>query len=392
MPYRCRLFNSIADVDLEAWKRVCSESGASIFMDPRFIAGVEASMIECRFWYVIVHDDDDHPVACAGLAAMPIDLAELADPRLGWMLRHVPVVSKFRKLKVLFCSLPGSPGERSLALATTNATAQIISMLDETISQLATDTGMDVIVYKEFAEHQLIWINPLLDLGYQRIEVPAMHLFDHSFADFTQYCAALKKHYRWEINHSLRKMKNGGITSSVLSDSDDILKAYTPDVHAMYRQMVAKSDVKVEFLPIEYFRQLTLRLSGEVDLITLSKGSEIVAFAWCLYDGQIYHMLYGGLDHQRNREFDLYFNLTYAGFDRAFRRGATRINVGQTATGFKSRLGCDSEPLYAFAKGLGPLMSRFFYYGASLMVIDKPSKPPSNIFKNGFVHEPTQRH
>ncbi len=58
MPYTYRIFNSIGDVDLASWERVRSESGASIFLDPCFVAAAEAGMKQsCRFWHVIVYDD-----------------------------------------------------------------------------------------------------------------------------------------------------------------------------------------------------------------------------------------------------------------------------------------------------------------------------------------------
>jgi hypothetical protein len=44
-------------------------------------------------------------------------------------------------------------------------------------------------------------------------------------------------------------------------------------------------------------------------------------------------------------------------------------------------MGCESAPLYLFAKGRGPLMAPFFHYAASWLVIDKPSNPPSHVFK-----------
>ena len=251
---------------------------------------------------------------------------------------------------------------------------------------------MDAIVFKEFGESDLVWMNRLLEAGYRRVPIPPMHVFRHSFPDFARYCAALKTRYRQQVNRSVRKLNNTGIEQSVLTGPGEILKLYTPEVHAMYCEMVAKSDVKLEVLPIEYFRQLTLRLSSEADLITLSKDSKIIAFGWGLHDGSTYHMTYAGLDYRLNHEFDLYFNLMYTGLDRAFRRGVATINVGQTAAAFKARIGCDSAPLYAFAKGLGPMMSRFFYYGASLLVVHKPANPPSNIFKDGFASGPDRRH
>jgi hypothetical protein len=64
------------------------------------------------------------------------------------------------------------------------------------------------------------------------------------------------------------------------------------------------------------------------------------------------------------------------------RDGFATINVGQTAAAFKARIGCENAPLYVFAKGLGPVMSRLFYYGSSLLLIQKPADPPLHIFKS----------
>ncbi len=88
------------------------------------------------------------------------------------------------------------------------------------------------------------------------------------------------------------------------------------------------------------------------------------------------------MDFRLNHGFDLYFNLMYTGFDRAFRKGVATINAGQTAAAFKARIGCDFAPLYLFAKGIGPMMSRFIYYGARFLVIDKSSSPASDVFKS----------
>jgi hypothetical protein len=97
-------------------------------------------------------------------------------------------------------------------------------------------------------------------------------------------------------------------------------------------------------------------------------------------------MLYGGLDYRLNAELDLYFNMVYAALDRALRKGVSTIHVGQTANAFKARLGCDSEPLYAFTKGLGPLMSRIVRYGSALLVAQLPTVPKFDIFKSELRH------
>ena len=183
----------------------------------------------------------------------------------------------------------------------------------------------------------------------------------------------------------MRKLKDGGIEQSVLTHPEEILRAYTPEVHDLYLQMVAKAEANFEVNPIEYFRQLALQLNGKVDFITFFKDFKVVAFAWGLQDGSTYRVIYAGLDQQLNRELDLYFNIVYAVFDRAFRKGAERIDFGQTATAFKARIGCHSEPLYVFARGLGPLMSRFFYHVGGLVVVRRPPVPSYRIFNSTFV-------
>jgi hypothetical protein len=384
MPLTYRLFGSIDDVDLAAWERVRSECGASIFMDPRFIGAVESSMKQsCRFWYVIVYEDNSRPVACACLTAMTIDLADFADPGLAWTIRHLPgVLSRFRNLKVFICGLPGLPGEKALALISPNADPRVLSVLDGVVCDLAAQTNADGIFYKEFGREDLEWTNPLLDLGYRRLPIPSMYFFRPLFQDFAHYCAALKTRYRQQINRSTRKLKSTAVQVSILTDPEEIVRAYTSEVHALYYQMVARADMKMEVLPIEYFHQLVLRLRGEVELIVILRDSRIIAFGWCLHAGESYHLLYAGLDYRLNSEFDLYFNLHYAALDRALRKRVSKIHVGQSANAFKARIGCYAEPLYTFTKGLGPLMSRVVRYGAYLLVAETPAMAPSNIFKS----------
>jgi predicted N-acyltransferase len=382
MPSTCRVFNSVADIDRAAWEQVCSASGAPVFMDLRFAAAVEASMQpSCRFWYLIVDDDDGRPIGCAGLHAMTIDLTNFADPRLTKIIKWMPGMSKFQRLNALFCSLPGTPGDRSIALAPSAKSAQVLALVDGVLDKLTAQNGIDAIMYKEFAPAEMEWMNPLLDLGYRKIVIPPMHLLPSSFANFAEYCAALRSSYRKEINRSTRKLKNAGIEAKVLNDADEILRLYTPDVHAMYCEMVAKSEVKLEVFPIEYYQQMTTQLAGQLELIVLVKDSRIIAFGWCLYDKSTYHMMYAGLDYSLNREFDLYFNLIYAAFDRALHKCVERIHAGQTATVFKARMGCESEQRYAFAKGRGALMWPLFYYGAKFVVRNMSPNPPSDIFR-----------
>jgi predicted N-acyltransferase len=383
MLYVPRVFNSVNEIERAQWEYVCSACGSPSFMDLRFVAAVEAALKpRCRFWYVILYEDGVRPVACAGLTAMKIDLTDFGDPRVRQILKHGPrFLSRFGNMSVLFCSLPGSPGDRSIAILPSAESAEILAVLDRLMVRFATDAGLDAIIFKEFAPTELECMDSLSDLGYRRIEIPPMHLLDPSFGDFSQYCGALRKKYRQSIGRSTRKLATTGIVSRVLTDPTEILEKYTPEIHEMYCEVVRRSDLKIEILPIEYYQQLVLHMHGQIELVALIKDSQILAFGWCLCDGTVYHMMYGGFDYQLNSEYDLYFNMVYACFDRAFQKRVKWIHVGQTATDFKARMGCYSEARYVYAKGLGLLMSALFRWGSNLLVIKMPARSPARIFK-----------
>ena len=381
MPSGYHVFDSIDQVDLAAWEQVRTACGASIFMDPRFVGAVETSLRQdYRFWHVIVDDDDGNPAAIACLNATTIDVASVADARWAARIRRLPaMLQRLARFNVLFCGLPGSPGEKGLALVRTDA--GLLARLDEAIGDVAARIGADVVVYKEFGDGDLLSVKALPELGYRRVVTQPMHFFPASFPDFAHYCAALSSRYRKHINRSTRKLTAAGVEISVLTGAERIVSAYTPEVHALYHQMVDRAEVNIELFPIEFFHQLSRRLESEVDLVVLAKDSRIIAMGWCLFDGSSYHMLYAGLDYRLNEELDLYFNLMYATLDRALRKGASRIHVGQTASAFKARLGCRSDPVYAFLKGRGWLMLPLVRFGSSLVLAEMPSVPPSDIFR-----------
>jgi hypothetical protein len=378
------LFNSIHDVEPTQWDGIRSACNGSIFMDVRFIAAVEMSMKQIdRFWYIVVYDDRGTPVACTCASVMSADLADLVPPKIGGLIRQVPAIfSRLRHLKLLICGLPVGTGHHVLALAEPAATATILSVIEGIIAGLASEIGPDVVVHKEFGPADAELLKPMLNLGYQCIALPQMYLFDPSFRDFAHYCEALRASYRRNIKLSKRKLNDGGIRLSVLTDPVDIINAYTPEVHALYHQVLERAHLKLEVIPLELLHQIASQLSGHVELLAFSKDAKIIAFWWCIYAEPNYHVLYVGLDYRLNNEFDLYFNLMYEVLDRALRKGVSKIELGSTSDVFKARLGCCSEPMYVYVKGVGPFMSRVFRYGAKLFAAAKPALPSRHIFRD----------
>ena len=72
-------------------------------------------------------------------------------------------------------------------------------------------------------------------------------------------------------------------------------------------------------------------------------GDRVAAFNWHLIHGEVYYLLFAGLDYDLNPSLDLYFDLMYAEMDPAFARRGEGLVFGQTADDFKVRLGCRPE-------------------------------------------------
>ncbi len=392
MGFSYRLFNSMGDVDLADWQRVSFECGNSIFMDPRFIAAVEIGMREsCRFWHIIIYDEMRLPVACASLSAISLDLAHIAPPFMASIMRRLPgFLSKLRNVRVLLCGLPISAGQSNLALLSRCRCRQALSILDGAISELAIKTRSHAIVYKEFGNEDLGWLNALLEFGYRRIATPPMHVFAARFHDFEDYCANLRSNYRNQIMRSIKKMRRRQVDVSVLTDPQLIRLVYTPEVHNLYYQVVDNAAMRLERLSIEFFHHLASRLEGNIELIVFSQDQKIIGFGWCLEAASIYYMLYMGFDHAVNADLDLYFNMVYAAFDHALRKRVVTIQVGQIASSFKARLGCHSEPLYMFIKGRGLFSGLIIRYSADL-VAQEPAIPAFNVFKSGVDETAPER-
>jgi GNAT acetyltransferase-like protein len=390
--YSYRIFNSIEQVDLTEWQRVRSACDGSIVMDPRFIAAVEISTKKVyKFWYIVIYDHEGVAVACTSACAITVDLLDFADPGLARIIRHVPLLfSRLQHLTIIVCGLPIG-GHHTLAIAQRSASPQILPMLDSVLCELATTAKADAIIYKEFEKQDFDWTNPLLTLGYCRIATPPTHQFRPSFDDFAQYCAALRKHYLNQINRSRLKLTYPGVDLMVLTDSKEIVRAYTREVHALYHQMEERAAIRLVVLPIEFLHEAALRLSEHLELIAIRKDARIIAFACCLHAQSTYYTMYAGLDYDLNDEYDLYFNLIYALLARGFQKRVSTIVFGIGGDTVKSRIGCHSEQLYLFAKGRRPLLSLIIRTAGNFLIAQRPAVARFRIFKDDVSKNPNDR-
>ncbi|MEX2222006.1 MAG: GNAT family N-acetyltransferase [Candidatus Rokuibacteriota bacterium] len=381
--YRVQLVEGAADLPIADWSQV-REVAATVFMDPRFLATVEhAFRTQGQFLHALVYDEGERPQAWASVCSFPVDVVTLAGRGIQSVVGGIrAVLPRLGLVRTLFVGLPVSLGQSHLAISPDADPEAVLAALDAALGEIAARERAWLVVWKEFDAATAARLGPtLLARGYRRAESPVMHELEPRFADFHDYCAALTSHYRNDIRRSERKFRASGFRVVQVRDAEEIRRVYTPDVHRLYEAVVARSAMKLEVLPVEFFRELVRQFPDLVSLTAVYDRDRIVAFNWGMMDGGVHHYLFCGIDYAVARDADLYFNLMYHQLDDALRRGPERIEVGQTADAFKARLGCRPAPRYFYVKA-GRLATRVaLRHGFRLFFPDRPPAPTYAVFR-----------
>jgi hypothetical protein len=288
MKYAPRSFDSIDAIPIADWLRVCGNSSSRDFMLPEFIRAVEAgSRSFARFRHLLIYGNDGEPVACASFSLLALDIADVASPAIARFIHALPrpLSGLFRPL-IVMCGLPVSLGQSSIAFTAQCDVQAALLLVEDLASRLSQEVSAQLILFKEFDARAAQVMAPLQTRGYSRLETPAMNVFDFAFKSFDTYCGALKSPYRVEVRHSLRRLARAGARVRVITDASEILATYTPELHRLYLDVVARSSIKLEVLPIDFFVELVRQFPNNVQLILIEK-ERVLATAWTLHVGRV---------------------------------------------------------------------------------------------------------
>jgi predicted N-acyltransferase len=354
----CTIYDSVRDVPPDAWSSLVA--AGDFAMDPRLIELQQRTLREqSRMWVVVARDDANEPTAIACLARFDLEMIELP----GWLKGIVGaarrVWRRFLKNRVLFVGLPLPCGSSHLRFAARADKEMALEALDRRVGELAREERAGYVVYKEFAETDTRDLGLLEKRGYVRGTLPVLHKLTGRFRDFGEYLDAIKARYRNQIIRSQKKFAAAGLRAVHVTDGQEIRRRFTPEVHWLYAAVHAKSKTKLEFLPLEFFRELPDALPGQVSVTfveDMSAGGRVVGFTLGLRANGIHYNVYSGLDYEMNERGHIYFNLFYHDLDDAFLAGATEVHLGETSDAFKSRLGTEMVPMYCYVKARNPVV------------------------------------
>jgi predicted N-acyltransferase len=352
MDHSCDVQPGIEDLNLPDWSSLAGPH--DLFMDPRFVRVMEQEQsTTIKRWSAMVRDEQNHPAAIACLNLLPLDLAILSGgilKNVADTLRHLfPEALRYR---ALFCGLPVSAGQSHLRVSDEADVSKALVTLVAKMEALAREEKARFLIFKEFDDAESLRFTFLSELGFYRGESPPMNHFPARFSSFDEYRTALKAPYRSKIVRSERKFSQQNLRVECITDGHAILDRLSDETFLMYRAVVDKSPIKLEVLSPGWFREMASQFDRESVWTAVYDREHLLAWAYGLSDGNVYHSLFGGVDYSRNAETDAYFNLMYHELDFALHSGVADIQLGQTADDFKGRLGATQSRRWFFVKPL----------------------------------------
>lgn len=161
-------------------------------------------------------------------------------------------------------------------------------------------------------------------------------ILTNRFSSFENYLERLRSNYRYRYTKCLKK--SAPLKIEYLEDN----KAFTEEMYECYLQVYNKSRIRVEKLPIEFFR-------GDFFKIFVLKNEEkVVGFGQMLPNGSELIFEFVGVDYKYNNIYDTYHRILLEIVRYGIEHNFRTIDFGQTADESKLKLGSEYTMLYAY--------------------------------------------
>lgn len=361
---KVRRFSSIHEIPADLWDGLLN--GDHPYHAHRLLRAVEDARVEnSRFWY-LVFQERERPVATAALSAFTVSL----DLFLGKGFQKIVALARrgfprFLKIDILFCGLPASFGQSNLFLSADTPPRPVLELLANEMAALSRQEGLRFLVVKEIKEHDLPRVEFLERLGFFRGHSIPFLAMDVRWPSFDAYLASLRHSYRRHIRRSLAKMglerpEVRPFSPECLADPRPQLVLGDPGIvspdrfFALYRNVMARAETRLEMLNEEFFERLWVELAPDLQILAVVVGGEVQGAALLLKIGATLNFMLVGLPETPETPHDVYFNLLYAILDQAIRQGCRRLNLGQTAHWGKQRIGGEPEEEFLFFQAVNP--------------------------------------
>jgi hypothetical protein len=352
MPITVRWTTSAGSIPADLW--------AACFPPPLegvwWYTNMEASGLDDQFTFAYaILEDAGRPIGIAPTFVMDVPLDVIAPDQLGALVRFVGRYVRFlRYQRTLFVGSPCAD-EGTVGLVPGVALVDVIGPLQETLDRRAAEVRASMIVYKDFAPHDV----PALSTERRLFPVTSFPGTRLSLTDgYAGYLARLTSSHRHNLKKKLRRGSQAVPTVATVVQHPDA--ATLAEVWPLFWQTYLKGRTKFERLTPAFFDHIAAEPTSHFVLLRHSGSGQLVAFMLCFDCRPRMVNKFIGLDYGQPRDGNLYFQLWDVAVKWAADAGFAEVQSGQTGYRFKLDVGNELVPLTNFARHRNPLVHRLF--------------------------------
>lgn len=377
--YVVQTHSDIAEVDPGEWDSLLEPD--DLQATHRFIGVCQRSQVsDAAYRHVTVHGGGDL-LAIASLSRMQVGL-DLLSP--GLVRGVTRVVRRWRRgflrVPVAFCGLPVSFGQSSLRVRPGADAPRIAGLIAQELERWAQGSGAGVLCFKEFGPRDLTLVRPLAEHGYFRAPSLPTCTLAIAWRTFEEYLGAMRAGYRRQVLASLRARDRLGLAVRLVPDWE----AEAARIFPLYEQVMDRAPFQLERLNLTFFQHLAADFPDRTSALLVERDGALLAAAILLHAPGALTFLLAGIDYARNRQSHAYLTLVAEIVAEAIRRGATRLDLGQTTYDLKGRLGAGTSPRWLYIKCSGRT-AHLALRAASGALFPRVSPPPRRVFKDAGV-------
>lgn len=194
-------------------------------------------------------------------------------------------------------------------------------------------------------------------------------VFYNRFKSFEDYINSLRSPYRRRLNKALGNRK-----SLIIERIEE--NNFNKEHYNLYLSIMNRTEDPLEILPLEFFQQY----ETEIYEFKNKHTNKLLGFIQVKEVDEKLLFLFGGFNKEKNKEYDLYYNMLLKIVELGIHKNVSLIEFGQTAEESKLKIGCIEKKKYLYIHHSNPIINKiikplvpFFSY--------KPYNIKHNVFK-----------
>jgi hypothetical protein len=215
------------------------------------------------------------------------------------------------------------------------------------IERKARELRLRMVVVKELDDRMKGFLADRLGQRYTFAASLPAALLDLPPAERGGYLASIRTRYR----NKLKKRKSTCAAAGLVWETSRSCTGHEEGMYSLYRRTLERADSVFERLNRRFIDTIAARMTeGSFYLFGFWQepggARRLVSYELALVNRDTLQPVFGGFDHERCQDTDLYFGAFYALIEAAEERGLKRVHLGQTAYEVKAELGATCQSLH----------------------------------------------